>query len=111
MRIGHARAGCLLGMVNGAVGIDADLLDGPHVAAFCDDGVGGELAHTELRARGLGADRSVLVARQNRAAILLSPVRGADWDKLRLGPRTNSESSCRTSKGICSSVQLFALRK
>ncbi len=87
-----ARAGCLLGMVDGAVGIDADLLNCSHVAAFGDDGLGRVLAHLELRARGLVlrlrlvvANRGVLVARQNRAAFLLRPVGGADLDKLRLG--------------------------
>ena len=47
------RGPLLAGVVNGAIGIRAHLMNGADVAAFGDDGVGGELAHLELRALGI----------------------------------------------------------
>ena len=82
----------LLRMMDGASGIRADLVHRANLAAFGDDGIGGELAHLELRALGLVvglrlvvADRGVLVARQYRAAFLLRPVGRADLHKLGFG--------------------------
>ena len=86
------RGPLLAGVVNWAIGIRAHLVNGADVAAFGDDGVGGELAHLELRALGifllLGlvvADRGVLVARQNWTAFLLPAVCRADLHKVGLG--------------------------
>ena len=67
-------------------------MNGADVAAFGDDGVGGEPAHLELRALGIFlfcglivADRGVLVARQNWTAFFLSAVGRADLHKVGLG--------------------------
>ena len=49
----RAGAGWLLRVMHGAGRIGAHLVDGAHIAALGDDGVGGELAHLELRALGL----------------------------------------------------------
>ena len=84
-------AGLLLGMMHRAGWIGADLVDGADVAAFGDDGLGGELAHLELgplrlvlRLRLLVPNGGVLVARQDGAAFLLLAVGRADLHKLRL---------------------------
>jgi hypothetical protein len=83
-------AGLLFRMMHRAGGIGADLVDGANVAAFGDDGLGGELAHLELRAlrlffrlRLVVADGNVLVAGERGAAFLLYAVGGADLHELR----------------------------
>ena len=84
-------AGWLLRMMDGAGWVGADLVDGANVAAFGDDGLGGELAHLELgplglvfRLRLVVPNGGVLVARQYRAAFLLCAVGRADLYQLRL---------------------------
>jgi len=74
------------------LGIGAHAFGFALLGAFGDDGLGRELARLELRALGvlfrsrfLIADRGVLVARQNRAAFLLSAVSRADLDYFRSG--------------------------
>ena len=83
-------AGLLLRMMDRAGWIGAHLMDGANVAAFGDDGLGGELAHLELRPLGVVLrlrlvvpNRGVLVARQYRAAFFLCAVGGADLHQLR----------------------------
>ena len=80
----------LLRMMHRAGWIGAHLMDGADVAAFGDDGLGGELAHLELgplrlflRLRLVVPNGGVLVARQDRAAFLLLAVGGADLHQLR----------------------------
>ena len=70
LRIARACAVCLLRVMHGAGWIGADFVNGSDLAALGDDGIGGELAHLELRALCLVvglwlivADRGVLVAR------------------------------------------------
>jgi len=84
-------AGLRLGMMHRAGWIGTHLVDGANVRAFRDDGLGGELAHFELRPlrvvfrfRLVVPNRGVLVARQYRTAFFLSTVGRADLHQFRL---------------------------
>jgi hypothetical protein len=71
-------AGLLLGMMDRAGCVRADLVDAANVAPLGDDGIGGELAHFELRPLRLilrlwlmVTNGGVLVAWESRAAFFL----------------------------------------